>query len=43
MIPLCRLRGRTVEQETAEALAELPAQQQLRIAAGFRDFTERIT
>lgn len=38
----CRLRGRTVEQDTAEALAELPAEKQMRIAAGFRDFSERI-
>lgn len=37
-----RLRGRTVEEDTAEALAELPAEKQMRIAAGFRDFSERI-
>ncbi|PRW59157.1 golgin subfamily B member 1-like isoform X1 [Chlorella sorokiniana] len=38
-----RLRGRTVEEDTAEALAELPAEKRLRIAAGFRDFSEHIS
>ena len=39
----CRLRGRTVEEDTAEALAELPPDKQRHIAAGFRDFSERIS
>ena len=39
----CRRRGRTLDQDAAEALSGLPQEQQMTIAAGFRNFSEQLS
>jgi hypothetical protein len=41
--PACRRRGRTLDQDAAEALSGLPQEQQMSIAAGFRNFSEQLS
>jgi hypothetical protein len=39
----CRRRGRTLDQDAADALSGLPQEQQMTIAAGFRNFSEQLS
>jgi hypothetical protein len=37
---LCRLRGKTMDQEVIEMMSTLPADQQIGLASAFRDVTD---
>lgn len=42
-ISRCRRRGRTLDEEAAAMLSEMPQEQAMAIASGFRSFSEAIT
>lgn len=42
-LPQCRRRGRTLDEDAAAMLSEMPQEQAMAIASGFRSFSEAIT